>query len=245
MSFLADVWQWFLDNWSSGIGGGIWERALEHLQISALSVLVALVIALPPAIILGHLGRGGNLAINLVNIGRALPSFAILVIALQVTNQLGVVPTVIALVALAIPPIFTNTYIGLREVDAEIRESAQGMGMQGKQVLTRIELPMAMPLIMAGIRTSTVQVIATATLATLVGWGGLGYYIIVGLRLSNNVQAFGGALTVVALALLVDLALAGVQRLVTPRGLHLAEPRWAVEAAVEDQEGEKEVAVAT
>jgi osmoprotectant transport system permease protein len=245
MSFLGDVWQWFLDNWSSGVGGGIWERALEHLQISAVSVLAALVIALPPAILLGHLGRGGNLAINLVNIGRALPSFAILVIALQVTNRLGVVPTVIALVALAIPPIFTNTYIGLREVDAEIRESARGMGMQGKQVLTRIELPMAMPLIMAGIRTSTVQVIATATLATLVGWGGLGYYIIVGLRLSNNVQAFGGALTVVALALLVDLALAGVQRLVTPRGLHLAEPRWAVEAAVADEEGEKEVAVAT
>lgn len=244
VSFLGDVWQWFLDNWSSGIGGGIWERALEHIQISALSVLVALVIALPPAVLLGHLGRGGTLATNFVNIGRALPSFAILVIALQVTGRLGVIPTVIALVALAIPPIFTNTYIGLREVDADIRESARGMGMEGRQVLRRIELPIAMPLIMAGIRTSTVQVIATATLATLVGWGGLGYYIVVGLRLNNNVQAFGGALTVVVLALLADLALAGVQRLAVPRGLRTAEPRWAVEAAIEAEEPEAEVVVA-
>jgi len=173
VSFFGDVWQWFLDNWSSGIGGGIWERALEHLQVSALSVLIALVIALPPAVLLGHLGRGGALAINVVNVGRALPSFAILVIAYQVTGEIGVVPTVIALVALAVPPIFTNTYIGVREVDADIRESARGMGMEGTQVLRRIELPMAMPLIMAGIRTSTVQVIATATLASLIGWGGL------------------------------------------------------------------------
>ena len=244
MSFLGDVWQWFLDNWSSGIGGGIWERALEHLQISALSVAIAVVIALPPAVLLGHLGRGGTLAINFVNIGRALPSFAILVIALQVTGEIGVVPTVIALVALAVPPIFTNAYVGLREVDPEIRESARGMGMEGKQVLTRIELPMAMPLIMAGIRTSTVQVIATATLASLIGWGGLGYYIIVGLRLNNNVQAFGGAMVVVALALLVDLALAGVQRLAVPRGLRTAEPRWAVETAIQADEAEPEVVVA-
>ncbi len=244
MSFLGDVWQWFLDNWSSGIGGGIWERTLEHLQISALSVLIALVIALPPAVLLGHLGRGGTVAINFVNVGRALPSFAILVIALQVTGEIGVVPTVIALVALAVPPIFTNTYIGVREVDADIRESARGMGMEGTQVLRRIELPMAMPLIMAGIRTSTVQVIATATLASLIGWGGLGYYIIVGLRLSNHVQAFGGALVVVVLALLVDLALAGVQRLVVPRGLQTGEPRWAVETAVEAEEPQAEVAEA-
>jgi osmoprotectant transport system permease protein len=244
VSFFGDVWQWFLDNWSSGIGGGIWERALEHLQVSALSVLIALVIALPPAVLLGHLGRGGTLAINFVNVGRALPSFAILVIAYQVTGEIGVVPTVIALVALAVPPIFTNTYIGVREVDADIRESARGMGMEGTQVLRRIELPMAMPLIMAGIRTSTVQVIATATLASLIGWGGLGYYIIVGLRLSNNVQAFGGAVVVVALALLVDLALAGVQRLVVPRGLRTGEPRWAVETAVEAEEPQAEIAAA-
>jgi osmoprotectant transport system permease protein len=118
------------------------------------------------------------------------------------------------------------------------------MGMEGKQVLTRIELPMAMPLIMAGIRTSTVQVIATATLASLIGWGGLGYYIIVGLRLNNNVQAFGGAMVVVALALLVDLALAGVQRLAVPRGLRTAEPRWAVETAIQADEAEPEVVVA-
>lgn len=244
MGFLGDVWQWFLDNgWGNG---GILDRCIEHLQISGLSVLIALVLALPPAVILGHFGRGGALAINVVNVGRAMPSFAILVIAFQVTEEIGVVPTVIALVALAIPPIFTNTYIGLREVDPDVRESARGMGMHGTQVLSRIELPMAFPLIMAGIRTSTVQVIATATLASLIGWGGgLGYYIIVGLRLQNNVQAFGGALVVIVLALLVDLVLASVQRLVAPRGLRMAEPRWAVERAVEAQEPEAEVVPAT
>jgi osmoprotectant transport system permease protein len=242
VGFLGDVWQWFLDNWWGS--GGILDRAVEHLQISGLSVAVALAIALPPAIVLGHLGRGGAAAINLVNIGRALPSFAILVIALRVTDEIGVVPTVIALVALAIPPIFTNTYIGIREIDPDIRESASGMGMHGAQVLQRIELPLAVPLIMAGIRTSTVQVIATATLASVIGWGGLGYYIVVGLRLSDNVQAFGGAVVVVALALLVDLALAGVQRLIVPQGLRTVEPRWAIETAVVSEEPEVEVVAA-
>jgi osmoprotectant transport system permease protein len=237
MGFLGDVIEWIGDNWSSGFGGGIWERAIEHLQISLGSVLLALVIALPPAIVLGHLRRGGNVAINVANLGRALPSFAILVLALRFTDRIGVVPTVIALVALAIPPIFTNTYVGLREVDPEIRESAAGMGMQGRQVLTRIELPIAAPLIMAGIRTSTVQVIATATLATLIGWGGgFGFYIVVGLRVNDNVQAFGGALCVVVLALLVDLALATAYRFLGPKGLRTREPRWAVETAVENRE---------
>jgi len=244
MGFLGDVFSWLGDNWSGGVGGGIDHRAFEHLQISGLSMLIALVIALPPAVTLGHLRRGGALAINVANIGRALPSFAILVLALQITNRIGVVPTVVALVALAIPPIFTNTYVGLKEVDPEIRESAAGMGMRGTQVLARIELPMALPLIMAGIRTSTVQVIATATLATLVGWGGLGYYIIVGLRLNDNVQVFGGALVVVVLALLVDLGLAGVQRLLVPRGLRTAGPRWAVDAAIKTEEPETEIVVA-
>lgn len=242
MGFLGDVWRWVLDNWSGS--GGILERSLEHLQVSGVSVLIALVLALPPAILLGHLGRGGTFAINIVNVGRALPSFAILVIAYQTTGRLGVVPTVIALVALAIPPIFTNTYIGLRDVDAEIRESARGMGMQPNQELARIELPMAMPMIMAGIRTSTVQVIATATLASLIGWGGLGFYIIVGLRLNDYVQAFGGALVVIVLALLVDLVLAGVQRLLAPRGVGPAEPPWAVEAVAETEERAAEVVAA-
>jgi osmoprotectant transport system permease protein len=244
MGFLGDVFSWLGDNWSSGVGGGIDHRAFEHLQISGLSVLIALAIALPPAVTLGHLRRGGALAINVANIGRALPSFAILVLALQITGRIGLLPTVVALVALAIPPIFTNTYVGLREVDPDIRESASGMGMRGTQVLARIELPLAFPLIMAGIRTSTVQVIATATLATLVGWGGLGYYIIVGLRLNDNVQVFGGALVVVVLALLVDLGLAGVQRLLVPRGLRTAEPRWAVDAAIKTEEPEAEIVVA-
>src|SRR5687768_172239 len=219
MAFLGDVFAWIGDNWSGGAGGGIDQRVVEHLQISALSVLIALVVALPPAIALGHLRRGGALAINIANIGRALPSFAILVLALQITNRIGFLPTVIALVALAIPPIFTNTYVGLREVDAEIRESAAGMGMRGTQVLTRIELPMALPLIMAGIRTSAVQVVATATLATLVGWGGLGRYIIDGLATRDFQEVFAGAVLVALLSLLVEIGLSVFQRVVVPTGL--------------------------
>jgi len=242
VSFFGEVVEWFGDNWSGS--GGILERSIEHLQISFLSVAIALVIALPPAIVLGHLRRGGDAAINVANIGRALPSFAILVLAYQLTGRLGVVPTVIALVALAIPPVFTNTYIGLREVDAELREAATGMGMSGTQALRRIELPIAVPLIMAGIRTSTVQVIATATLATLIGWGGLGFYPIVGLRTQNNVMVFGGALVVIALAMLVDGALALLQRLLVSRGLATKKaPRWAVETDIAAEVVEPDVDV--
>lgn len=223
MDFLADVVDWLSDNWSGS--GGILDRSREHLWISFVSVVVALLIALPPAVLLGHLRRGGVAAVNVANIGRALPSFAILVLAFQATGRLGAVPTVIALVALAVPPIFTNTYVGLREVDGEVREAAAGMGMSGGQVLRRVELPLAVPLIMAGVRTSAVQVVATATLATLIGWGGLGFYIVVGLRVDDDVQVFGGALAVVVLALLVDGVLAIAQRLLTPRAAPAAGAR--------------------
>jgi osmoprotectant transport system permease protein len=235
MGFLGDVFQYIGDNWSGT--NGIFDRSLGHLQLSFESVVVALLVALPPAIVLGHLRRGGATAINVANIGRAVPSYAILVLAFQFTDQIGRVPAVIALVALAIPPVFTNTYVGLSQVDPEIQEAARGMGMSGWQLLRRVELPMAMPLIMAGIRTASVQVVATATLAILIGWTGTpGYYIIVGLRLNNNVQVFAGALVVVVLALGVEAALAGVQRLVVSKGLRERRaPRWMVEERMESE----------
>jgi osmoprotectant transport system permease protein len=235
MGFLGDVVQFIADNWSGN--DGILDRSIGHLQLSFWSVAIALVIAFPPAVYLGHIRKGGGAAINVANIGRALPSYAILVLAYQFTDKIGAVPAVIALVALAIPPIFINTYIGLSQVDSEAREAARGMGMSGWQLLRRVELPMALPLIMAGIRTAAVQVVATATLAILIGWTGTpGYYIIVGLRLQDNVELFAGALVVVVLALGVEVLFAGVQRLVVSKGLRgTKQRRWTIEEEIESE----------
>jgi osmoprotectant transport system permease protein len=227
MSFIRQVVQWFLDptNWQGD--GGIPHRTFEHVVMSGISVLVAALIALPVGIAIGHFGKGGNLAMNVSNIGRAIPSFALLVLAAQffgiaAFSQIagfGGVPAFVALVALAIPPMVTNSYIGMREVDADVREAARGMGMRGGSVLLRVELPIAMPFVMAGIRTSAVNVVATATLAAEVGWGGLGRFIADGYGLQNYPMMFAGAVLVAILALVVEFSLAGVQRQVTPAGL--------------------------
>ena len=158
MSFLSSVVAWFADpaNWTGS--GGIPTRLLEHLQISGESVAIAGVIALPIGIGLGHYGRFGALALNVSNVGRALPSFGILVIAFQVFG-LGNLPVILALTALAIPPMVTNSYVGMREVDPDIKEAARGMGYRELAQLFRVELPLAVPLVMAGIRTSAVQVV--------------------------------------------------------------------------------------
>jgi osmoprotectant transport system permease protein len=218
MNFIGQVVQWFLDpsHWQGD--AGVLHRTLEHLGMSGLSVLTAALIALPVGIAIGHYGRGGILAINVSNIGRAVPSFAVLVIAVQLFG-IGALPAFIALVALAIPPMVTNSYIGMREVDPDVREAARGMGMRERAVLLRVELPIALPLIMAGVRTSAVNVVATATLAALVAWGGLGRFIVDGLGLQDYPMLFAGALMVAILSLIVEFSLAGVQRLSTPAGL--------------------------
>jgi osmoprotectant transport system permease protein len=190
----------------------------EHVVMSLAAVVTALAIALPIGLVLGHLRKGGVLAINLSNVGRAVPSFAILVLGVQLFG-IGAKPAFIALVALAIPPVMTNTYVGMTEVDREIVEAARGMGMTGGQMLRRVELPMALPLIMAGIRTSAVNVVATASLAALVAWGGLGRYIVDGLAQQNKPMLFVGAVLVALLSVLTELVLALVQRAVTSPGL--------------------------
>jgi osmoprotectant transport system permease protein len=197
--------------------------------MSGASVAVAALIALPVGIAIGHFGRGGILAINISNIGRAVPSFAVLVIAVELFG-IGALPAFIALVALAIPPMVTNSYIGMREVDADVREAARGMGMRERAVLLRVELPIALPLIMAGIRTSAVNVVATATLAALVAWGGLGRFIIDGYGLQDYPMLFAGAIMVAILSLIVEFSLAGVQRLTTPAGLRPSKPTRKEEA---------------
>jgi osmoprotectant transport system permease protein len=186
--------------------------------MSLAAVVTALVIGLPVGLILGHIGRGGTVAINISNVGRAIPSFALLVLGVQLFG-IGAKPAFLALVALAVPPVVTNAYTGIRQVDRDVREAARGMGMTGRGILVKVELPMAVPLIMAGIRTAGVQVVATATLAAVVAWGGLGRYIVDGLAQRDYVQVVSGALIVAVISMLTEVVLGGVQRALTPAGI--------------------------
>lgn len=230
VSILESVVQWFTSpaHWTGS--DGIPTRLLQHIQISAESVLIGAVIALPIGIVLGHYGRFGAAAINVSNIGRAIPSFALLALSFQVFG-LGDAPIIIALTALAIPPMVTNSYVALREVDPDIKEAARGMGYRELAQVFRVELPLAVPLIMAGIRTSAVQVVATATLAALIAGGGLGRYIIDGLAQFDYSKLVAGAILVALLALATEASLAGLQRLLEPRGIRLLSSNAAYKAA--------------
>jgi osmoprotectant transport system permease protein len=218
VSVVNEVVAWLTDpaQWSGP--DGIPVRLLQHLWYSLLATAIAAAIALPIGVLVGHTGRGAVFAVNLTNLGRAIPTLGILILVFTLAG-FGIIPVLVALTALAVPPIVTNSYIGVRSVDREVREAAEGMGMRGRQVLWKVELPVAMPLIMAGIRTSTVQVVATATLAAFVGLGGLGRYLIDGLSQRDLPQVVGGAVLVAVLSLLTELALGRVQTLVVSRGL--------------------------
>jgi osmoprotectant transport system permease protein len=232
VNFLQSTFEWF-DNGDHWTGAeGIPHLLWQHVQISVVSLLAAVVIAVPIGLFFGHLRKGSFVAINLANIGRALPAIAVLLFAVREFGigdppewmqniGVGSTPAFIVLVALAVPPIVTNTYVGVSGVDDETRDAARGTGMTGGQVLRRVELPLASPLIMAGIRTSAVAVVATATLAALVGWGGLGRYIIDGSRVQDFERLFAGALLVALLAIVVELTLAVVQHFVVPKGLRV------------------------
>lgn len=220
MTFIGLVWSWLTDptNWQGS--NGIPTRVVEHLHLSVEAVLIGAVIALPIGITLGHYGRFGTLAINLSNTGRAIPSFGLLVLLFQALG-LGDGPIIIALTALAIPPMVTNSYVAMREVDPDIKDAARGMGYRELAQVLRVELPLAVPLIMAGVRTSAVQVVATATLAAFVAGGGLGRYIVDGFATQVYQEMAAGAVLVAALALVTDGVLSLLQRALTPRGLRL------------------------
>jgi osmoprotectant transport system permease protein len=211
---------WFTDpaNWTGE--NGIPVRTWEQIQISLLAMAIALVIALPVALILGHQRRGMVLATNIGNVGRAVPTLGVLTILASIPSiGIGNTAAVLALALFAIPPVLTNTYTGIAGVDDEVRDAARGMGMGGMGILARVEVPLAIPLIAAGIRTATVQVVATASLAALVGSGGLGRYVVDGFALQDNTLIVAGAILTAALAVIAELVLAGVQRWVTPKGL--------------------------
>jgi len=236
MELLGDVASWFGDegNWAGR--RGVWRQLAEHVRMSGVATLAACLLALPPAVWLGHKRRFGTVAVNVSNAGRAIPSFAILVIGTQQFGLLeyplvGSFTTFLALVALAIPPLVTNAYVAVAEVPDDLRDAARGMGMSDLEVLRRVELPVASPLLMAGVRTSAVQVVATATIAAFVGADGLGRFIIDGRAINDQAEIFAGALLVALLSLLTEGGLALVQSLVTPRGLRLADQPTGAEAA--------------
>jgi osmoprotectant transport system permease protein len=232
MNVVNEVIAWLTDpaQWSGP--DGIPVRTLQHLWYSVLATVIAAAIALPIGIYIGHTGRGAVFAVNLTNLGRAIPSLGIIILMFTVFG-FGIAPVLITLFALAIPPIVTNSYIGVRSVDPDVRQAAEGMGMRGRQVLWQVELPMAMPLIMAGIRTSAVQVVATATLAAFVGLGGLGRYLIDGLSQRDLPQVDGGAILVAVLSLLTELVLGRVQALAVSPGVAGRGADAAVRAKVE------------
>ncbi|NUS87585.1 MAG: ABC transporter permease [Streptomyces sp.] len=219
MTTLTDAWDWLTDpaHWTGD--DGIWHRLLQHLVLTVVCLLISCLIALPIALVLGHLGKGGALAVNISNIGRAVPTFAVLVLLLLTPiGDWGEGPTVVALVLFALPPLLTNAYVGMREVDRSIVQAARGMGMTGRQMLFRVELPLALPMVLNGVRIAAVQLVATATIAALAGGGGLGRIITAGFNLASTPQVVAGAVLVAVFALLVE----GIFEIAERLG-----PRWA------------------
>ena len=230
MTIASDVVDWFAtgDHWRGDFG--VPHRLVEHATMSAAAVVAAMVIGLPVGLWLGHRGRGGSVAINLANVGRAIPSLAILALTQQAIGLsgwpgFGARPAFVALVALAVPPLVTNAYVGMRGVDRDVVEAARGMGMTGRELLWRVELPIALPVVMAGIRTAAVQVVATASLAAVTAWGGLGRFIVDGFGQRDNPQIVAGAILIGLMALGTELALGAVQRAVVSKGLRTGEER--------------------
>ena len=229
--FLTQVVEWFSDplNWEGSFG--IPARVTEHVIMSAVSVALAAVVALPAGLYIGHRRRFEFLVVSILNFGRAIPSFGllflfVLLFGIGLAYPASIRPPIIfALVLLAIPPILTSTYIGIQSVDPDTVEAARGMGMSEWEVLRRLELPLGAPLVLAGIRTAAVQVVATATLGAVVAGGGLGRFIVDGFATRDFAQIFGGALLVALMAVLAELGFGVIERLVTPKTRSRGETR--------------------
>jgi osmoprotectant transport system permease protein len=197
---------------------GIPHRMLEHLTYSGLSLLFAALIGLVLGLVVGHTGRGGFAVASLANLARAVPTLGLVVLIVTVVG-LNVTPVLVALVALAVPAILVNTYEGIRGVDADAKDAARGMGMTGWAVLWRVEVPIALPLILLGLRTAAIQIVATATIAAIPGLGGLGRYIVDGLARNDYKLVIGGTVVIVVLAIVVQLIFSALRRLIVSPGL--------------------------
>lgn len=205
MNTISEAWQWLTDSAHWAGDEGIWHRLTQHLVLTVVCLILSCLIALPVALVLGHLGKGGALAVNISNVGRAVPTFAVLVLLLLTPiGRWGEGPTVVALVLFAVPPLLTNAYVGMRGVDRSVVQAARGMGMTGRQMLWRVELPLAMPMVLSGVRIAAVQLVATATIAALAGGGGLGRIITAGFNLASTPQVVAGAVLVAVFALIVE-----------------------------------------
>jgi osmoprotectant transport system permease protein len=233
MRYFRDGFIWINDplNWTNP--GGLLDRLVEHLQISFWAVLIGCLVGWPVGIWLGHRGRGGAV-ITVANLTLAIPTLALLTILPLTPLGFGKPPVVVALAVFAVPPLLANAYTGLRQIDPETREAARGMGLSGGQLLRRVELPLSVPYLAAGLRTAAVQVVATAALAAFVNGGGLGEIISagfgIGLANGGGGQIVAGGIVVAVLCLVVEGLLAVLQRLVTPRPLRAVRRRGAVAA---------------
>jgi osmoprotectant transport system permease protein len=192
-----------------------------HVELSAAALAIAVAVSIPVALAVNRSPVGALIAINVGNIGRAVPSLALLALAMPFLG-FGFAPSLVALAALGIPPILINAATGLREVNRDVVEAARGMGLSNLQILTRIQLPIAAPVIFAGIRTSAVQIVASATLATFIGGGGLGDIIVEGFQLSSTPVLLAGAFSVAVLAIVTEVLFGGLERAFTPAGLKKA-----------------------
>jgi osmoprotectant transport system permease protein len=225
MEMVGEVLAWLMDpaHWVGP--SGIPARVAEHLAISVTALLIATAIALPVGLWVGHNRRGERVAVNAANIARAIPSLALIGIAVPITvlidPQFGfkVLPTLLAMIVLGIPPILVNTHAGIREVDRDLTEAATGMGLTNRQVLWGVELPLAAPVIVGGMGSAAVQIIATATLGAIFGFGGLGAYLTEGISQNDAAMMFSGVVLVALLALGAELGFTLVGRAVTPRGV--------------------------
>jgi len=217
---LRQMWEYLQSDAAWSGRNGLPSLAWAHVKVSLLAVVLAGLVAVPAGIVLGHVRRGALVAVSVVNIGRAVPSFAILALLLPFSLRygfgLGFWPTIVALVLLAIPPIFTNTYTGVRDVPDEAVEAARGMGMRAGELVRRVEVPVAVPLIVTGLRVSTVQVLATATLGALVGYRNLGTPIVTGFTSPDKGPMLAGALAVALLDLATDGLFAVAARVLVP-----------------------------
>ncbi|WP_232548431.1 ABC transporter permease [Propioniciclava soli] len=218
MNYLLDAFAWIADPAHQAGPNGIWARLGEHLGYSVVGVLLACLVAVPAGLWVGHTGRGRGLAVGLASAARALPTLG-LVTLLGLLLGIGLVGPMIAFVALALPSILAGTYAGVEAADRVAVDGARAAGMTEWQVLTRVELPLGMPLLIGGIRSAFLQVVATATLAAYVGAGGLGRFLFLGLRTQDYPQMLAASLLVVGLALVADIAFGLLQRFATPAGL--------------------------
>ena len=233
MDVITRTLQWLADpsNWAGP--DSIPLRLAEHTGLSAVSLLIAFVIAMPLGLWIGHTGRWTRLATNSANLWRALPSLAVIAIVLPITAPLDpqagffIYPTLAAMVVLAVPPMLVNTYSGIAGVDRDVVDAGRGQGMSEWQLLKRVELPLAVPVIITGVRSGSVQIIATATLGAILGFGGLGRYIVDGFAqfsLGGDAQMLGGVVLVAALVIATDLLFAAMQHMLTPRPVRLVQP---------------------